>query len=781
MSLYKIRVRRDSSSNWSTTNPILDVGEIGFETNTYKLKVGNGIDTWGNLNYVSADAAAHNQAISTITGLQAALDSKAATSHSHTISEVTNLQSALNNKADTTHSHFISDVTNLQSSLDAKANLSHTHAISDVTGLQGALDAKTNAGHTHYYYEVSPPDPYSGVLFNCTGFITATGWFTYDTGNYKLNLDSPTNAYLSLASGSLILKGGNENLISSTGQISIGSGTFININRSSSHVNIAATGVYMSDTLEVSGSITSPFITGSLLGAVEVNCKNSGADTIGKGVPVYLTGTVGGTNILEISIARADTSILMPAIGVTTQVLNPNEIGKLVILGSIKNINTSLFSVGTVLYVGPTGGLTSTRPTSTGHLVQNVGRVGRSSSNNGELFILGAGRTNDIPNSLGLNSLFDVDIIAPSSGNVLSYDGANWLNSTPASSSGSSPGGLNTYVQFNDGGSFGGDAGLTYNKTTDTLTITGDVAVNGGDITTTSATGSLYNNTATIINIGTQTATTTNIGKNDHLSTLSLFGGNLNFYKFSSGGPTLSTITDGSADGMYIQYNGVGGGISIGDPEGVNTGTKIVVSPDLDAIQFYYPGGAYTFPSATGSNGQVLTTDGAGSLSWTAPSAGTKTYEVFTPLHNQPPASNYATIDTRNSIMVLEFDAATDESAVFVGVIPEAASLGSGLKIRIHWMADTATSGTCRWGVQIERMNTDEDSDSFDTAATAGSTTNGTSGIITTTEITITTIDSVAAGGPFRLKVFRDADGTSGTDDMTGDAQLVAVEVRSAS
>ena len=184
---------------------------------------------------------------------------------------------------------------------------------------------------------------------------------------------------------------------------------------------------------------------------------------------------------------------------------------------------------------------------------------------------------------------------------------------------------------------------------------------------------------------------------------------------------------------------------------------------------------------SAGSNITITQSGNTFTFSSNSSGGGTKTYEVFTPLHNQPPASNYATVDTRNSIMVLEFDAATDESAVFIGVMPEAASLGSGLKIRIHWMADTAVSGTCRWGVQIERMNTDEDSDSFDTAATAGSTTNGTSGIITTTEITITTIDSVVAGEPYRLKVFRDADGTSGTDDMTGDAQLVAVEVRSAS
>ena len=35
------------------------------------------------------------------------------------------------------------------------------------------------------------------------------------------------------------------------------------------------------------------------------------------------------------------------------------------------------------------------------------------------------------------------------------------------------PGGSDTHVQFNDGGSYGGDAGLTYNKTTDSLTIVG--------------------------------------------------------------------------------------------------------------------------------------------------------------------------------------------------------------------------------------------------------------------------------------------------------------------
>ena len=152
---------------------------------------------------------------------------------------------------------------------------------------------------------------------------------------------------------------------------------------------------------------------------------------------------------------------------------------------------------------------------------------------------------------------------------------------------------------------------------------------------------------------------------------------------------------------------------------------------------------------------------------------------TFTPLDNQPPAANFATLDTRNSVAVLDFDAATDESAVFVGVVPEGATLTSGIVVRLSWAATSATSGDCVWGVQFEKTTgQDIDSDSFDTVATGTTTTSGTSGVVNTTSITITTIDSLAAGDCYRLKVYRDAD--AGGDTMTGDAELVAVEIRSA-
>ena len=67
---------------------------------------------------------------------------------------------------------------------------------------------------------------------------------------------------------------------------------------------------------------------------------------------------------------------------------------------------------------------------------------------------------------------------------------------------GGTPGGSDTQIQFNDGGStFGGDSGLTYNKTTDTLTVAGGIIVTGVVTATdfnSSSDAALKNNVRTI-------------------------------------------------------------------------------------------------------------------------------------------------------------------------------------------------------------------------------------------------------------------------------------------
>jgi len=180
------------------------------------------------------------------------------------------------------------------------------------------------------------------------------------------------------------------------------------------------------------------------------------------------------------------------------------------------------------------------------------------------------------------------------------------------------------------------------------------------------------------------------------------------------------------------------------------------------------------------TNGYVLTLDSAEAtgMKWVAPGTGSLTLARFTALDNQPPASAYAQFRTRNSIAVLDFDAATDESAVFVNTIPQGADFTTGIAVRIYWIATSATTNDVVWNSAFERGTTDLDADSFATAVAGTSTTNATSGIVTVTTINHSgaEIDSLAAGDLFRLKITRDAD--NGSDTMTGDAEIVAIELR---
>lgn len=55
--LNRIQLRRDTAANWTAANPILSEGEAGFETDTNKLKIGNGTSAWANLSYITASGS----------------------------------------------------------------------------------------------------------------------------------------------------------------------------------------------------------------------------------------------------------------------------------------------------------------------------------------------------------------------------------------------------------------------------------------------------------------------------------------------------------------------------------------------------------------------------------------------------------------------------------------------------------------------------------------------------------------------------------------------------
>ena len=52
----EIQYRRGTAAQWTAANPVLAIGEPGYETDTGKFKVGNGVDTWSALVYSSGPA-----------------------------------------------------------------------------------------------------------------------------------------------------------------------------------------------------------------------------------------------------------------------------------------------------------------------------------------------------------------------------------------------------------------------------------------------------------------------------------------------------------------------------------------------------------------------------------------------------------------------------------------------------------------------------------------------------------------------------------------------------
>jgi hypothetical protein len=223
---------------------------------------------------------------------------------------------------------------------------------------------------------------------------------------------------------------------------------------------------------------------------------------------------------------------------------------------------------------------------------------------------------------------------------------------------------------------------------------------------------------------------------------------------------TNATITVNTTALAFAQLTSGGSSITVKD-EG-STLTSALTSMD-------FVGSGVV---ATNTGGAVTVTVSAGS--------GNKWLLQWSPIDNEPPSSNYATLDTRNGHPTLDFDTTTQEAAIFSGVLPSDYA-GAGITVTVYCAATSATSGTVGWLASIERMDAstlDIDADSFASAQTITATTvPGTSGQLLKLSVNISSganMDSLAAGEMFRLKIERDV----ANDTATGDAELLRVTMK---
>lgn len=156
------------------------------------------------------------------------------------------------------------------------------------------------------------------------------------------------------------------------------------------------------------------------------------------------------------------------------------------------------------------------------------------------------------------------------------------------------------------------------------------------------------------------------------------------------------------------------------------------------------------------------------------------TLVVYTARDNQPQPTAFATLDTRNSHLVLDFDATTQESAVFEGVLPRNYS-GGGITVTCIWAATSATTGSVVWAASWERLDDegqDIDANGFAASQQATGAAPANNGDLQYTAITYTNsqIAGLLAGEAFRLFLIRFVEDVG--DDMTGDAELLRIEMR---
>jgi hypothetical protein len=226
-----------------------------------------------------------------------------------------------------------------------------------------------------------------------------------------------------------------------------------------------------------------------------------------------------------------------------------------------------------------------------------------------------------------LGSVSNVKISGGIPGYVLTTDGTGNVSWELAGGGNGTPGGGNTQIQFNDGGSFGGTTAFTFNKVSNAVNMTGNLSIRNltannatfydnvivaGNITSTAyfGDGSFLSNVQSNVANTVAVANQPNITSVGTLTSLSVSGNILTSQAVSaarfqtSGNANVGTLTASTG----ITSNGTlsaSGNVNFSTSGNINLGS-------VDNIRI-----------SGGLNGYVLSTDGLGILSWAPPGGGT--------------------------------------------------------------------------------------------------------------------------------------------------------------
>ena len=121
-------------------------------------------------------------------------------------------------------------------------------------------------------------------------------------------------------------------------------------------------------------------------------CTNDSGVSIAKGDPVYVSSFNSTSGKPEVTKSQASSIATFPVVGLAQSAIGNGSDGVIVISGVFTGIDTSSYTVGNLLYVGSSGGLTATQPISATTNSAVVGVVSKSNVNG--TILVGAFRGN---------------------------------------------------------------------------------------------------------------------------------------------------------------------------------------------------------------------------------------------------------------------------------------------------------------------------------------------------------------------------------------------------
>jgi hypothetical protein len=149
----RMQQRRGTAATWTSANPILGVGEIGYETDTNKFKIGDGSNRWVNLNYfVDANSILDGAPgmLNTLNELAEALGDDPA----FFTTVATNLS---NHEADATNVHGIANTADLVTLAGTQTLTNKTLTSPSITTPTGIVKADIGLGNVDNTSDANKP------------------------------------------------------------------------------------------------------------------------------------------------------------------------------------------------------------------------------------------------------------------------------------------------------------------------------------------------------------------------------------------------------------------------------------------------------------------------------------------------------------------------------------------------------------------------------------------------------------------------------------------------